>query len=64
MTMAPNGNLLVVNGLDGQVVEIDPVAGKQIGTRGSIMMRRRRRPAVAIYSASSMNPDGQRFLLC
>jgi hypothetical protein len=32
MTTAPNGNLLVVNGLNGQAVEIDPVAGKQIGT--------------------------------
>ena len=31
MDMAPNGNLLVVNGLNGQVVEIDPVTGKQVG---------------------------------
>jgi hypothetical protein len=30
MTFAPNGNLLVVNGLNGQVVEIDPATGKQL----------------------------------
>ncbi len=30
---APNGHLLVTNGLNGQVVEIDPVAGKQIYAR-------------------------------
>ncbi len=33
MTTAPNGHLLVVNGLDGQVVEVDPIAGKQIYAR-------------------------------
>lgn len=33
MTFAPNGNLLVVNGLNGQVVEIDPAAGKQLGAQ-------------------------------
>ena len=31
MDLAPNGNLLVVNGLNGQVVEIDPTTGKQAG---------------------------------
>ena len=30
MFMAPNGHLIVCNGQNGQVVEIDPVAGKQI----------------------------------
>jgi hypothetical protein len=30
MTFAPDGHLLVVNGLNGQVVEIDPESGKQI----------------------------------
>ena len=30
MTMAPDQNLLVVNGLNGQAVEIDPVSGKQL----------------------------------
>ena len=32
MDVAPNGNLLVINGLDGQVVEVDPASGKQIAT--------------------------------
>jgi hypothetical protein len=31
MDRAPNGDLLVVNGLNGQVVEIDPATGKQKG---------------------------------
>ena len=30
MTTAPNGHLLVTNGLNGQVVEIDPATGKQL----------------------------------
>ncbi|MGO9134787.1 MAG: hypothetical protein ACLP8A_12190 [Methylovirgula sp.] len=30
MTMAPNGHLIVTNGLNGQAVEIDPKSGKQI----------------------------------
>ena len=30
LTTAPNGHLLAVNGLNGQVVEIDPAAGKQL----------------------------------
>lgn len=32
MTLAPNGDLLVVNGNDGRIIEITP-AGKQIATR-------------------------------
>jgi hypothetical protein len=30
MVMAPNGNLLVTNGKTGQVVEVDPLTGKQL----------------------------------
>jgi DNA-binding beta-propeller fold protein YncE len=30
MTAAPNGNLLVTNAQNGQVVEIDPAEGKQV----------------------------------
>ena len=33
MVMAGNGHLLVVNGLNGQVVEVDPLSGKQIQAR-------------------------------
>ena len=33
MTMAPNGHLLVINGTNGQVVEVDPTSGKQIYAR-------------------------------
>ncbi len=30
MDMAPNGHLIIANGTNGQAVEVDPVAGKQI----------------------------------
>jgi hypothetical protein len=30
MTTAPNGNLVVTNGKNGQAVEVDPVTGKQV----------------------------------
>ena len=33
MTTAPNGHLLVANGLNGQVVEVDPESGKQLYAR-------------------------------
>ncbi len=33
MIMAPNGNLLVVNGRNGQVVEVNPATGQQLGAR-------------------------------
>lgn len=33
MSWAPNGNLLVTNGLNGQVVEIDPQTGKQLAAQ-------------------------------
>jgi hypothetical protein len=33
MTTAPNGHLIVTNGLNGQAVEIDPVAGIQVYAR-------------------------------
>ncbi len=33
MALVGNGNLLVVNGLDGNVVEVDPASGKQLGTK-------------------------------
>jgi len=33
MTWSPEGHLLVCNGKDGRVVEVDPVAGKQIYAR-------------------------------
>ena len=33
LTWAPNGNILAANGLNGQVVEIDPQTGKQLGAQ-------------------------------
>jgi hypothetical protein len=33
MITAPNGNLLVTNGLDGKAVEVNPVSGKQVSAK-------------------------------
>jgi hypothetical protein len=33
VVVAPNGNLLVINAKNGQVVEIDPASGEQLGAR-------------------------------
>lgn len=33
MVTAPNGNLLITNAKNGQVVEINPVSGEQLGAQ-------------------------------
>lgn len=33
LILAPNGNLITVNGLDGRAVEIDPSSGQQLGDK-------------------------------
>ena len=33
LAITPNNHLLAVNGLDGNVVEVDAATGKQLGTR-------------------------------
>lgn len=61
MTTAPNGHLLVVNGLNGQVVEIDPVAGKQIYARWIDANKAQSPPGSGDLFGIAMTPAGDGF---
>jgi hypothetical protein len=61
MTMAPNGHLLVTNGLNGQVVEIDPVAGKQLFARWVDADKAQSPPGSGDLFGIAMTPDGTGF---
>ena len=51
MDMTPNGHLLVANGLNGQVVEIDPSEfTRSLARNGLTLTKRKRRQAAAICS--------------
>jgi hypothetical protein len=61
MTMASNGHLLVVNGLNGQVVEIDPASGKQIYARWIDANKAQNPPGSGDLFGISMTPTGDGF---
>ena len=61
MTMAPNGHLLVTNGLNGQVVEIDPTTEKQIGGSGSDPDKAQTPPGSGDLFGIAMTPQGGGF---
>jgi hypothetical protein len=61
MTMAPNGNLLVVNGLNGQVVEIDPASGKQLHALWVDANRAQSPPGSGDLFGIAMTPSGDGF---
>jgi hypothetical protein len=61
MTVAPNGHLLVANGLDGRVVELDPVAGKQIGAQWVDADKAQSPPGSGDLFGIVMNPAGDGF---
>jgi hypothetical protein len=61
MTMAPNGHLLVMNGLNGQVVEVDPVTGKQIYARWIDANRAQTPPGSGDLFGVVMTPAGDGF---
>jgi hypothetical protein len=61
LTTAPNGNLLVVNGLDGYVVEVDPVGGKQLGKKLIDGDQAQSPPGSGDLFGIAINPDGKRF---
>jgi hypothetical protein len=61
MTMAPNGHLLVCNGLDGRVVEVDPVAGKQIYARWVDANKAQSPPGSGDLFGIAMTPGGDGF---
>jgi DNA-binding beta-propeller fold protein YncE len=61
MTIASNGHLLVVNGLNGQVVEIDPASGKQIYARWIDANKAQDPPGSGDLFGISMTPTGDGF---
>jgi hypothetical protein len=61
MTLAPNGNLLVVNGRDGNVVEIDPVARKQLGVKLIDGDEAQTPPGSGDLFGIAINPDNKGF---
>ena len=61
MTIAPNGNLLVVNGLNGQVVEVDPNGGKQLHALWVDANRAQQPPGSGDLFGIAMTPSGDGF---
>jgi hypothetical protein len=61
MTLAPNGNLLVINGLDGNVVEINPESGKQLGIRLIDGDEAQTPPGSGDLFGIAISPDGKGF---
>jgi hypothetical protein len=61
MTTAPNGNLLVTNGLNGQVVEIDPTNGEQIRARWIDPNKAQKPPGSGDLFGIAMMPAGDGF---
>jgi hypothetical protein len=61
MTTAPNGNLLVVNGLNGQVVEIDPASGRQLHALWIDANRAQSPPGSGDLFGIAMTPSGDGF---
>lgn len=61
MIMAPNGHLLVTNGLNGQVVEIDPSTGKQLYARWVDPNKAQSPPGSGDLFGITMSEDGNGF---
>ena len=61
MTTAPNGHLIVTNGLNGQAVEIDPVSGTQIYARWIDANKAQSPPGSGDLFGIAMTPSGDGF---
>lgn len=61
MAMTPGGHLLVMNGLNGQVVEIDAATGKQITARWIDANKAQTPPGSGDLFGIAMTPDGNGF---
>ncbi len=61
MTIAPNGNLLVVNATNGQVVEIDPASGKQLYAQWIDNDQAQSPPGNGDLFGLAIAPDGKSF---
>ncbi len=61
LATAPNGHLLATNALNGQVVEIDPVAGKQLYARWIDTDKAQVPPGNGDLFGIAMTPEGDGF---
>lgn len=61
MTTAPNGHLIVTNGLNGQAVEIDPVSGTQLYARWIDANKAQSPPGSGDLFGIAMPPSGDGF---
>src|SRR5579875_37428 len=61
LCMTPNGHLLATNALNGQVVEIDPVSGKQISAQWIDANKAQTPPGSGDLFGIAMTPDGKGF---
>jgi len=61
MTGAPNGHLLICNALNGQVVEVDPLTGKQIYAQWIDSDQAQSPPGNGDLFGIVMAPDGKGF---
>lgn len=61
MTKAPNGHLLVTNGLNGKVVEIDPDSGKQLYAQWIDANKAQSPPGNGDLFGIAMTPAGDGF---
>jgi hypothetical protein len=61
MVMAPNGHLLVCNSKNGKVVEIDPIAGKQIAAQWIDTDQAQTPPGSGDLFGIALTPDGKGF---
>lgn len=61
MTMTPLGTLLVTNAQDGEVVEVDPKSGRQLGARWIDNDQAQSPPGSGDLFGIAMTPDGGGF---
>lgn len=59
--VAPNGHLLTCNGVNGQIVEIDPAAGKQLYAQWIDADQAQSPPGNGDLFGFAMTPDGKGF---
>ncbi len=61
LAAAPGGHLLVTNGLNGQVVEVDPASGKQLGAYWADTDKAQQPPGNGDLFGIAMTPNGDGF---
>lgn len=61
LALTPEGHLLTVNGLNGQVVELDPTDGRQLGARWIDADKAQQPPGSGDLFGIAITPDGHGF---